>query len=172
MESIIGNITQKLYKKHLLIVGGDKTQRQKLIDEIITQANLDFFCFPIGMKTIDKYIDFVRKENMYQAWYSKKGKFGSNQILDFHRDWILENNSLVILREFQEMEQSWKMDIIGTYIEQIENKKKGEKAIKLIISQEDENNLIEDLTREIYIKDGERRTKSQIIEGNIEVIEV
>ena len=165
-------IIEKLYKKHLLIVGGNKTQRQKLIDEIITQANLDFFYFPIGMKTIDKYIDFVRKENMYQEWYLKKGKFGSNQILDFHRDWILENNSLVILGEFQEMEQRWKMDIIRTYIEQIENKKKGEKTIKLIISQEDENDLIEDLTREIYVKDGERRTKRQIIEGNLEVIEI
>ncbi len=102
---------EKLNKKHLLIIGGTNVQRQKLIDEIIKGSNYEFFRFPKQMRTIDDYIDFVRKEKLYQPWYSKKGKFGTNQVLDFHRDWISENNSLVVMEEFQEMEQIWKMDL-------------------------------------------------------------
>jgi hypothetical protein len=169
---MIDKVIKKLNKKHLLIIGGNKIKRQQLIDTIINRANLEFFRLPKGMISIDEYIDAVRKEELYQPWYTKKGKFGCNQILDFHRDWISENNSLVTLEEFQKMEQRWKMEIIRTYLEEIQNRKKGKKTIRLIISQENENGLIDKLAEEIHIKDNERRTKKQIIEGSLEIIEI
>jgi hypothetical protein len=162
----------KLSKKHLLIIGGSKTERHDLIDKIINQANLEFFRFPKGMNSIDEYIDFVRKENLYHAWYTQKGKFGSNQLLDFHRDWISENNSLIIMEEVQEMEHRWKIDLLGTYIEQIQNRKKEDKTIRFVISQENEDGLINNLIENVYAVEGERRTKRQIIEGSIELITI
>lgn len=163
---------EKLNKKHLLIIGGTDVQRQKLIDDIIKGSNYEFFRFPKQMRTIDDYIDFVRKEKLYQPWYSKKGKFGTNQVLDFHRDWISENNSLVVMEEFQEMEQIWKMDLLKSYIDQIKNRKKGEKTIRLIISQENENGLIDDLSTEFYGNEKDQRTPIQIIKGSIELVEI
>lgn len=169
---MIDEIVKKLNKKHLLIVGGNKEERQKIVNKIIIRANLQFFSFPKNRSSIVEYVDFVRKENLYQAWYSKKGKFGINQMLDFHWDWISENNSLVVLEEFQQMEQSWKIDLIRIYIEQLENRKKGDNLIRLIVSQENEENLIENLAAQIYVKDNERRTKRQVIEGSVEVVEL
>lgn len=163
---------KKLARKHLLIIGGTKPQKQKLIDEIISKANLDFFRFPIGMKTIDEYVSFVRKENLYRAWYDKKGKFGSNQLLDFHRDWILENNVLIIMEEIQEMEAGWKMDLLGSYAKEIQNQQKAVKTIRLIITQDTENDLLNNLADSLYVHENEKRTKRQIVDGVFDVIEL
>ena len=172
MNKIIDRAVKKLARKHLLIVGGTQPQKQKLIDEIISKANFEFFRFPIGMKTIDEYVSFVRKESLYHPWYSKRGKFGTNQLLDFHRDWISENNSLIIMEELQEMEERWRMDLLGTYTQQIQNQEKAEKTIRLIITQESENNLINKLADALYVDKNEKRTKIQIVEGAFEVIEL
>mgnify|MGYP000577908386 CR=1 FL=1 len=163
---------KKLARKHLLIIGGTKPQRQRQIDILISKANLDFFRFPIGMKTIDEYVSFVRKENLYRAWYDKNGKFGSNQLLDFHRDWILENNVLIIMEEIQEMEEGWKMDLLGSYAKEIQNQQKTVKTIRLIVTQDTENDLLNNLADSLYVHENEKRTKRQIVDGVFEVIEL
>lgn len=169
---MIEKALKKLVKKHLLIIGGTKTQRQKLIDEIIIKANLEFFRFPIDMRTIDEYVTYIRKVNLYRPWYDKKGKFGTNQILDFHKDWISENNSLVIMEEIQKFEESWKMDLLKTYTQQIQNRQENEKTIRLIITQESEDDLIGKLIATLYVNENEKRTKKQIVDGALEVIEL
>ena len=163
---------KKLVKKHLLIVGGSKSQRQKLIDGIISKANLEYYRFPMGMNMIDEYVNYVRKENLYRPSYDKRGKYGTNQILDFHRDWIAANNSLVIMEELQEMEERWKMDLIETYTSQVQNQKKGEKTIRLIITEKSENGLIKKLQEDIFVDVNEKRTKKQVVDGSIEVIDL
>ena len=169
---MIDKIIQTLSKKHLLIIGGTKIDRKNLIDKIINQTNYETFRFPKGMKSIQEYVDFVRKENLYQAWYSKKGKFNINQILDFHWDWIAENNSLVVMEEFKEMEERWKLDLLGTYLDEVEHRKKGQKNIHLIISQDVEEDLIDKLCERIRPQEKERRTKRQIVEGSLEIVEL
>jgi len=171
-KKMLGKALEKLKRKHLLIIGGQEIQRKKLIDNILKAANFEFFRFPKQMKTIDNYLDFVRRENLYQPWYSKKGKFNDNQVLDFHRDWISENNSLVIMEEFQNMDKRWKMDLLKSYIDEVENRKKGEKTMRLIISQENENELIGNLSNEFYTNENDSRTPEQIIKGSLEIIEV
>jgi len=49
---------------------------------------------------------------------------------------------------------------------------KGESKIKAILSQESENELIEKLSNVINMKEGERRTRRQIIEQNLELINI
>jgi len=161
-----------LKKKHLLIIGKFETERSRLISELILQTNFETFRFPKGMNSIDEYITFVRKKKLFTPWYSKKGKFGSNQILDFHRDWISENNSLVVFEEFQDMEERWKLDLLDSYLSEVENRKKGQKIIHLIISQEKEDGLIDKLSKSARLLENERRTKRQIIEGSLEIIEL
>jgi hypothetical protein len=162
-----------LNKKHLLIVGKSESERQSLINKIIETTNFEPFRFPKNMKSIYDYIDFIKKEKLYKPWYQKKGNFNTNQILDFHWDWISDNNnSLIIMEEFDSMEEIWKIELLRIYLNEIENRKKGEKNIHLIISQERENELIEKLSKVISMRENERRTEKQIVEQNLELIEI
>jgi len=172
MEELVEIAKNKLNKKHLLIIGNSEIKRSKLITQIIEQTNFETFRFPKGIKSIDEYIEFVRTKKLYEPWYTKKGKFGSNQILDFHRDWISDNNSLIIIEELENMEERWKVDLLKSYLNEIAIRKKGQKVIHLIISQESENNLLQKLEEEIWIPKNDKRTKRQIIEGSLEKIEI
>lgn len=167
---MIEEALRKLSKKHLLILGGTPDQRKDLVGQIISGANRDFFRFPKGMKTIDEYVDFVRKEGLFRPWYEKKGRYGTNQILDFHRDWIAENNALIILEDLDEMEERWKLDLLKTYFREIQNRQKGEKKIGLVITQEEEGGLIQKLADQVYISENDRRNSTQIINGSVEVM--
>lgn len=124
------------------------------------------------MKSINEYIDFVRINKLYEPWYTKKGNFGSDQILDFHRDWITDNHSLIILEEFQNMEERWKLDVLRSYIEEVAFRKKDQKSIHLIISQENEKKLLEKLSNENWFSGNDNRTERQIIDGSFEIIEI
>jgi len=169
---MVDKIINILSKKHVLIYGKSEVDRKSFIDQIIEKTNFETFRFPKGMKSIDEYIEFVRTNKLYEPWYAKKGKFGSNQILDFHRDWITENHSLIILEEFQNMEERWKLDLLKSYLEEVAFRKKGQKIIHLIISQENQNGLLNLLDKVFGIPENEKRTKRQIIDGSLEIIEI
>ncbi len=159
-------------KKHLLIVGGTEMERRKMISKLIEKTNFETFRFPRGMKSFEEYIDFVRKEKLYTPWYETKGKHGINQVYDFHFDWIHDNHCLVVIEDIHMMEEPWNLNIISLYINEVENHKKGEKFIHLVISQDEEYDLIEKLSEEIYLSENENRTKRQIVEGSLKVIEL
>jgi len=169
---MIDKAIHTLKRKHLLLIGGSENDRRHFINEMIVKVNYEVHRFPRKMTSLYNYIDFVRKENLFDPWYTQKGKFGTNQMLDFHWDWVSESNSLVILEEFQEMEETWKLELIKLYINQIENRKKGEKKVHLMVTQEEEENLIDKLCKKIEIEEYQRRTKRQIIEGSLQIIDI
>ena len=161
-----------LNKKHLLIIGKSETERQKFINSLITEVNFEMFRAPSKMKTFEDYCDFVKMKKLYKPWYEAK-TYNLNQIFDFHEDWISENNSLIIMEEFDYMEEGWQIGLLRIYLSKLEKRKKGEKKIRLIISQESENGLIEKLAEDLfYIRENERRTKLQIIEQNLGVVDI
>ncbi|WP_348712087.1 hypothetical protein [Tenacibaculum sp. 190524A05c] len=123
------------------------------------------------MKSFDEYFDFIKKEKLYKPWYKAKS-YNVNQILDFHWDWVSENKSLIVMEEFEQMEERWRIELMKIYINEIENRKKGEKKIHLIISQENENRLIEKISKVIPTRINERRTKYQIVQQNLETINI
>ncbi len=164
-------IINRLKKKHLLIVGKSEIERRNFVSYIIENVNYETFRFPSKMKLFDEYYDFIKKEQLYKPWYEAK-RYNGNQILDFHRDWIAENNSLLVLEEFDFMEESWKIELLRIFLNETENRKKGEDKIKVIISQDIENGLIDKLSNVIYMKENEKRTKRQIIEQNLELINI
>lgn len=160
-----------LKKKHLLIVGKSEIERRQFINDLIIAVNFEVFRSPPKMKSIYDYRDFIKQEKLYEPWYKAK-RYSVDQILDFHMDWIAENNSLVIMEEFEHMEESWRIELVRIYLNQIENRKKGEKKIHLVISQENENGLMEQLAKRIHLGDKERRTERQIIEQNLALIDL
>ena len=169
---MINNALTILKRKHLIIVGKSEIDRTAFINQIISRVDYSTFRFPKGIKTLYDYIDFVRANKLYEAWYSKKGKFRTNQILDFHRDWISESkNSLIIMEEFQEMEQGWNLDILRSYMDEIAFRTKNQKAIHLIITLESENNLLENLSKAIGQPD-DNRTQQQIVNGAFELLDL
>ena len=157
--------------KHLLITGKSETERRKFINDLIVGVNFEVFRFPSNMKLFDEYYEFIKKEKLYKPWYDAKS-YNGNQILDFHWDWITENNSLIIMEEFGQMEERWRIELLRIYLNEIENRKKGEKKIHLIISQESENGLTEKLAKVIDTRENERRTEKQVVLQNLEIINI
>ena len=160
-----------LNRKHLLVVGGTEAERQRFVDEIIITSDFETFRFPKGMKSFGEYYEFVKKKKLYHPWYKQK-TYNMHQILDFHDDWMAGNNSLVIMEELDSMEEEWKIELLRTYLSEIENHKKGEKFIHLIISQESENGLLQKLSQVVNVRENERRTSKQIVEQNIEIVDI
>ena len=168
---MIEDIKHILNKKHLLIIGKSEVDRRNFIHDTIKLVNLETFRFPSGMNSFDEYYEFIKKEKLYNPWYKTKS-YNANQIIDFHWEWIRENNSLIVIEEFHKMEDPWRIELLRIYLNEIENKKTNEKKIHLIISQENENGLFEELSNVINLREKERRTKKQIVEQNIEVINI
>jgi hypothetical protein len=168
---MIEKIKNILNKKHLLVIGKSEIERRDFISELIVEVNFEIIRFPSNMKLFDEYYEFIKKEKLYKPWYRTKS-YNGNQILDFHWDWISESNSLIIIEEFELMEESYKIELLRIYLNEIENRKKGEKKIHLIISQESEYGLIEKLSKVIDIRANEKRTKNQVVEQNLEIIDI
>ncbi len=160
-----------LNKKHLLIIGKSEIERRNFINDLIIGLNFEVFRFPSNMKLFEEYYDYIKKEKLYEPWYNAKS-YNGNQILDFHWDWISENNALIVMEEFEQMEEIWRIELLRIYLNEIENRKKGEKKIHLIISQESENGLIEKLAKVIDIRENERRTEKQVVQQNLEIINI
>lgn len=168
MKNEIINI---LSKKHLLIVGKSEIERRNFVSFIIENANYETFRFPSKMRLFDEYYDFIKKEQLYKPWYEAKS-YNGDQILDFHWDWIAENNSLLVLEEFDFMEERWKIELLRIFLNETENRKKGKDKIKVILTQDSENGIIDKLSNVINMKEHEKRTKKQIIEQNLELINI
>jgi hypothetical protein len=77
-----------------------------------------------------------------------------------------------VLEEFGQMEQRWKMELLKTYLTELESKKKGEKKIHLILSQPNEDDLIDELSNLFEPKKSDNRTKRQIVEQNLCVLDL
>jgi len=160
-----------LTRKHLLIIGKSELERRRFINQLVTSMNLEVFRFPSHMKEFNEYYNFVKKEQLYIGRHNAKG-YNGNQILDFHWDWISENNSLIIMEEFQWMEEPWRTELLRIYLNETDGHKKEQKKIHLILSQESENGLIEKLSHVVDGRENDRRTKTQIVEQNLELIDI
>ena len=160
-----------LKRKHLLVIGGSDKKRHYFINDLVKKVNFDTFRFPSNIKTSVEYLDFVKRKKLFKTWYESKS-YNSDQIFDFHLEWLLENNIIIVIEEIDLMEKAWKALLITNFLKLIDRKKKGEERIHLIISQKNENGLIDDLISFIDIEKGEKRNKRQIIEQNLEVFSI
>ncbi len=169
---MIAKALKILDKKQLLIIGKTKNERARFVTKIIEPTFYETYRFPTGMNTIDEYLTFVRKHNLYDPWYTKKGNFSFAQIMDFHWDWIQENHVLIVMEELDEMEERWKLDLLRTYLEVVENRQKNQKLIHLLFTQESENGLVNKLAEIIRSDNPSNRTNRQIVEGSLKILEL
>ena len=156
------------YDKNILIFGKSEEERHLFLEKILLFSNLETVKFPKGIENISDYIDTIRKKKLFTPNNELNPKYNSNQLLDFHIDWIAENKCLLIFEEFQKMEKKWKLEILRILLENFEKNKKS--ASKFIITIDDENGIIDEILK--IINATKFKTQNQIIESNLEIIEI
>lgn len=161
-----------LSKKQILLVGGTKLKRKNTVSLIVENSKYAVYRFPLGMKSLYDYLDFVRKKQLFVPWYESRAKYGTDQLIDFHLDWISENEVLIVIEEIEEFEEGWKLEILCWYLEASERHKKGEKFSRLLLTQEKEDDLIGKLSKKIRIKNNYNRTTVQIVENNLKIYDL
>ncbi|WP_353150531.1 hypothetical protein [Chryseobacterium sp.] len=156
------------FQKHILISGKSESERHLFLNEMLNHSDIEAIFFPKSMKQFSEYIDTVQSKNLFQPHYVTKGKYNSNQILDFHLDWIAENNCLFVWEEFQYMKTPWKLEILRLMINNLEANHQS--ATKIIITTDDSIELITDLNH--IVNKTDYKTKEQVVESNFQIIDL
>jgi hypothetical protein len=154
------------FQKHILIVGKTQIERHKSLNQILANCNLEFIKFPVSMKSFPDYLNIVRSKKLFSPFYESKGKYNLNQILDFHIDWIADNNCLFVFEEFQNVEHGFGLEIMRIMINNLEANHKS--ATKIIITLEDETELINNLYE--IVNETKYKSKVQVVESNLQII--
>lgn len=163
--------------KHLLIIGNSKLKRKKYVDELISKTNKVVYRFQYNLNSFDNYIEQVREIFPFVplGWKEQNPKKWSlDQIWDFHLDWTnYTSGILIILEEFEKIEEEWKMEIIRDYLITSywqEKEKTSKLNFQLIITLRDKKDLIEKIIPKIGLHKNEKRTQEQVVKGKLEVI--
>jgi hypothetical protein len=154
------------FQKHILIVGKTEMERQKSLARILEYSNLECIRFPRSMKSFSDYLDVIQSKKLFSPFYETKGKYNLNQILDFHMDWISDNNCLFVFEEFQKVEDKFSLEIIRLMINNLESNTKS--ATKIIMTLEDETELINNLNE--IVNETKYKTKAQVVKSNLQII--
>lgn len=154
------------FQKHILIVGKTEKERNKSLSQILENNHLEIIKFPKLMKSFSDYLNVVQSKKLFSPFYESKGKYNLNQILDFHIDWIADNNCLFVFEEFQKIDDRFGLEIMRIMINNLEVNHKS--ATKIIMTLEDETCLINSLAE--VVNETKYKTKDQIIQSNLQII--
>ncbi|WP_235299769.1 hypothetical protein [Portibacter marinus] len=177
----IKNVIEKLRKKSLLIHSIPKGKRKFLLDTIeenlkpqtvirLSEPHLDF----------DAYIQSVKSKFPFiPPNWNEPNKYWDNlnRVWDFHLDWTeYSNNVVILLEDIDNLEDSWKYEIISDYITQIYRNEYGNKinrvSFRFIIILSEIEELFWEKVRIIGgPTNSDRRTEEQIIKGLVELID-
>ena len=167
------NITEK----HLLIVGKSEIERKKTVDKLVATSDKVIYRLQPNLISFDNYIEEVRNKFPFipLGWNEQnKKKWTLNQIWDFHLDWTDDTfNILIILEEFNKIEENWKTEIIRDYFITSyyqEKERKSKVNFQLILTLQEEGDLIEKVTSLIGFSENEKRTEEQVINGKLKII--
>lgn len=165
------------HRKHILVIGQSDKDRKKYIDEIITKSDKAIYRFKRGITSFRDYIKQVRKIFPFIPldWnIQNPKKWTLNQIWDFHLDWTNNtSNVLIVLEEFQKIEEEWKIAIVKDYFTTSYYQEKANKSnlnFQLIITLPEESELIEKVAFEFGLNENEKRDSNQIIKGKLKII--
>lgn len=154
------------FQKHILICGKTEAERHKSLNYILESCNLEIFRIPESTRSFSDYLNFVHSKKLFFPSYDTKGKYNLNQIFDFHIDWIAENNCLFVYEEFEKLDEKFGLEFLRIMINNLETYKK--KAVKIIISLQDEVELINSLSN--IVNATEYKTKREVINSNLQII--
>jgi hypothetical protein len=108
------------FQKHILIVGKTEMERQKSLAHILKYSDLKCIRFPTSMKSFSDYLNIIQSKKLFFPFYETKRKYNLNRILDFHIDWISDNNCLFVFKEFQKVEDKFSLEIMRIMINNLE----------------------------------------------------
>lgn len=154
------------FQKHLLICGKTGQERNSHLHYILASCDLETFRFPTSMKSFNDYLKFIRTKGLFSPSYETKAKYNLNQILDFHIDWIAENNCLFVFEEFDKTDEGFRVEILRMMINTLEKYKKS--AVKIIVLLEDETELIRNLNK--IVSKTPYKTQSEVVKSNLQII--
>ncbi|GAA4164549.1 hypothetical protein GCM10022217_35340 [Chryseobacterium ginsenosidimutans] len=154
------------FQKHILIVGKTEMERQKSLAHILKYSNLECIRFPTSMKSFSDYLNIIQSKKLFFPFYETKRKYNLNRILDFHIDWISDNNCLFVFKEFQKVEDKFSLEIMRIMINNLEANDKS--ATKIIMTLEDETELINNLNE--IVNETKYKTKVQVVESNLQIV--
>lgn len=154
------------FQKHILIVGKTEMERRKRLAYILGNCDIECVVFPKSMRSFSDYLNVIRSEKLFSPFYESKGKYNSNQILDFHIDWIPDNNCVFVFEDFHKVEDKFSLEIMRLMINNLETNRKS--AVKIIITLEDETELINNLNG--IVNETKYKTKTQVVESNLQII--
>ncbi|SDK66313.1 hypothetical protein SAMN05421823_103221 [Catalinimonas alkaloidigena] len=174
MVEAMAKITEK---KHLLIVGKSAEARHELVNSLVETSNRQVYRFPANIERFDEYLEHMRRLFPFVPinWKEQNPKkWTLNQIWDFHLDWTDHTHSiLIVIEEFGEMEERWKIEILRDYFSKSyyqEQPNTSRSNFQLIVTQQEEGNMIDKLSSVFGLKEHEKRTATQVIQGKLEVI--
>jgi len=172
-------MNKNLKNKHLLIIGKNFSERHKYITELVKETNKIIYRFQPQIQTFDEYIEQVRKLFPFipTNWKEQNpNKWTSNQVWDFHLDWTEKTHDiLIIIEELGHMEEEWKLEIIRDYLTTSyyqEGQNIDKINFQLIISQDNDDDLIEKLVPIFGLKENEKRTEQDIILEKLAIIDL
>jgi hypothetical protein len=164
-------------RKHLLVVGRSAKDRENFLDHLITTSNKVVYRFPKNIISFEEYIEQVRQLFPFVPtnWHEQNPKkWMRNQIWDFHLDWASNTHSiLIVIEEFGQMEKNWKIEILRDYLARSYDQEQTNMSLlsfQLIVTQEEEEDLLERLGAIIGLKENEKRTGEQVVLGKLQVI--
>jgi hypothetical protein len=164
-------------KKHLLVVGKTEKERVKYVDNIISNSDKVIYRIKRNLNNFDEYIEQVRNIFPFipHNWNEQNPKkWTLDQIWDFHLDWTDDTNSiLIILEEFEKIEDDWKTEIIRNYFTTSYDQEKNNQPnlnFQLILTLQEENELMKKVISKFGLNENEKRTEKQVVEGKLKII--
>ena len=174
---MINSLIKTISKKHLLVIGKSEKERHEFVDNVVETSSKQVYRFPTNIKNYYEYIDQVRTLFPFIPinWEEQNpNKWTYNQVWDFHLDWTDNTHSiLIVIEEFGKMEEKWKVAILRDYLTTSYNQEAPNKShlnFQLIVTQQEEDNLVEKLSAVFGLNENESRTAQQVILGKLEVI--
>ena len=170
-------IMKNVYQKHLIVVGKSEVERHQFVQHLIETSSKLVYKFPPGIKSFDEYIEHVRRIFPFIPvnWDEQNpNKWTLNQVWDFHSDWTDNTHSiLMVIEEFGKMEEEWKIEILRHYLSTSyyqEEPGKSYPNFQLIVTQDEDDDIIDKIIPSFGLKEDEKRTEKQIIEGKMDLI--
>lgn len=174
---MINSLVKNIDKKHLLIVGKSEEARREFVNRLLETSNKQIYKFPANIERFDQYIEQVRKLFPFIPvnWDEQNPKkWTLNQVWDFHLDWTNNTHSiLIVIEEFGKMEEGWKIEILRHYLSTSYDQEQPNKTdlnFQLIVTQQEEDHLVDKLSSVFGLKEHEKRTAKQVIQGKLEVV--
>ncbi|EAZ79939.1 hypothetical protein ALPR1_14959 [Algoriphagus machipongonensis] len=174
---MIDSIEKSNEKKHLLIVGKSEKERREFVDQLVGNSSKVIYRFPANIQGFDQYIDQVRTLFPFIPvnWYEQNPKkWTTNQVWDFHLDWTENTHSiLIVMEEFGLMEEDWKIEILRHYLITSYHQEQPDKSnvnFQLILTQQEDDHLVDKLSSVIELKENEKRSARQMIEGKLKIV--